>query len=160
MNQVHILTGNVKTGKTTRLMRWAISQNNIDGIFQPVIDEKRYIYNIGTRTLKPLETKETENITTIGKYNFSNETFSWAQNFITNCLEKNLDWIIIDEIGPLELENKGLEPAVSSLFSKRNEIQAKILCVVRESILEKFLKHYRLQDEHLLFELKIIEDQD
>lgn len=153
MSKINILTGNIKTGKTTRLMRWAASQKNIDGIFQPVIDEKRFVYHIGSRTLIPLETFETNNITSIGKYNFSNETFFWSQKILLDCLSKKLDWIIIDEIGPLELQGKGLEPALSEVFSRRNEIEAQILCVVRDSILEKFLEHYGLQNEYQLLEL-------
>ena len=38
-------------------------------------------------------------------------SFLWAQNALFNSLDKNLEWLIIDEIGPLELEGKGLEPA-------------------------------------------------
>jgi len=153
MNKINILTGEIGTGKTTRLMRWAASQKNIDGIFQPVIDEKRFVYHIGSRTLKPLETSETTNITSIGKYNFSNQTFAWSQNILSECSAKNLDWIIVDEIGPLELDGKGLEPAISKLLADRENIKAQILCVVRESILEKFIKHYGLQNDYLIFEM-------
>ncbi|KAF0142048.1 MAG: hypothetical protein FD122_1135 [Stygiobacter sp.] len=154
MNKIKIVTGGIKTGKTTRLMRWAASQKNIDGIFQPVIDEKRFVYHIGSRTLKPLETSDKENITSIGKYNFSNQTFAWSQKILSDCAAKNLDWIIVDEIGPLELQGKGLEPDVSKLLSDRENIKAQILCVVRDSILEKFIEHYGLQNDYEIFELK------
>jgi len=153
MRKINILTGEIRTGKTTRLMQWAASKKNIDGIFQPVIDEKRFVYHIGSRILKPLETTKTHKTTSIGKYNFSNDTFSWSQKILLDCLNKKLEWIIIDEVGPLELQGKGLEPALSEFFNKRNEIDAKILCVVRDSILEKFLVHYGLQNEYQFFEL-------
>ncbi len=152
MSKINIVTGNIKTGKTTRLIRWALSQNNIDGIFQPVIDEKRFIYHIGSRTLRKLETSETENITTIGKYNFSNETLAWAQNILIGCISKNLDWIIIDEIGPLELNGNGLEPAITNVILQRNNISSQILCVVRETMLELFLQHYKLQNDYEILE--------
>ncbi|OGU64351.1 MAG: hypothetical protein A2499_06250 [Stygiobacter sp. RIFOXYC12_FULL_38_8] len=154
MNKIKIVTGKIKTGKTTRLMRWATSQKNIDGIFQPVIDDKRFVYHIGSRTLKPLETSETENVTSIGKYNFSNQTFAWSQKILSDYAAKNLDWIIVDEIGPLELQGKGLEPVISKLLSERENIHSKILCVVRDSILEKFIEHYGLQNDYEIFELK------
>ena len=154
MNKIRILTGEIKTGKTTRLMQWAASQKNIDGIFQPVINEKRFFYHIGSRTLKPLETTETENVTQIGKYNFSNQTFEWSQKILSECAAKKLDWIIVDEIGPLELHGKGLEPAVSKLLADRENTKAQILCVVRDSILEKFLMHYGLQNDYQIFELE------
>ncbi len=153
MSKINILTGKIRTGKTTRLMRWAASQKNIDGIFQPVIDEKRFVYHIGSRTLKLLETSENSNITSIGKYNFSNDTFEWTQKVLLDCISKKLNWIIIDEVGPLELQGKGLEPALSKLLLEREGIQAQILCVVRESILEKFIEHYGLQNDYQIFEL-------
>lgn len=153
MSKINILTGEIRTGKTTRLMRWATSQKNIDGIFQPVIDEKRFVYHIGSRTLKPLETSETTNIISIGKYNFSNQTFAWSQKILIDCLEKNLDWIVIDEIGPLELDAKGLEPVITKLLAERENIKAKVLCVVREAILERFIEHYGLQNDYQIFEL-------
>lgn len=153
MNKIRILTGEIKSGKTTLLMRWASSQKNIDGIFQPVIDEKRFVYHIGSRTLKPLETSDTKNITSIGKYNFSNQTFLWSQKILSECSAKNLEWIIVDEIGPLELQGKGLEPAISKLLADRENIKAQILCIVRDSILEKFINHYSLQNDYQIFEL-------
>lgn len=153
MSKINILIGEIRTGKTTRLMRWAASLKNIDGIFQPVIDEKRFVYHIGSRTLKPLETSETANVTSIGKYNFSNQTFAWSQKILGECAAKSLEWIIVDEIGPLELDGKGLEPTISKLISDRENIQAQILCVVRDSILEKFIEHYGLQNDYQIFEL-------
>jgi nucleoside-triphosphatase THEP1 len=155
---IFILTGPVHTGKTTRLMHWAASQNKIDGIFQPVIDDKRFIYQIASRTLKSLEvttTDKDENIIKIGNYSFSKETFSWAQKFLLDCMSKNLDWLIIDEIGPLELEGKGLEPAVSIIINGRENVSAKIICVVREEILQKFIDHYKLQTSHDIFEIPL-----
>ena len=146
---IFIYTGPVHTGKTTRLMQWAASQNKIDGIFQPVIDDKRFIYHIASRTLKMLEMPaKTSNkqVIKIGKYHFSQETFSWAQNILLNCLEKDLEWLVIDELGPLELDGNGLEPAISKIFTEYEKIKGNILCVVRDSILENFIEHYQLKN--------------
>lgn len=157
MNKIFIVTGQIKTGKTTRLMKWVNQQNNIDGILQPVIEDKRFIYHIASRTLKELETNSKENITSIGKYNFSNETFEWCKAIINDSIKKNLDWIIIDEVGPLELNGKGLEPAFSNLLSERENIKSKILVVVRQEMLDKFLAHYKIQNnEFEIFELEEI----
>ena len=159
MKTFFILTGPVHTGKTSKLMHWAAGKKNIDGIFQPVIDNKRFIYHIGSRTLKILENTETKHeneLVTIGKYKFRKSVFDWTQNILIDCLDKNLDWIIIDEIGHLELEGKGLEPAISKIFKQIDQLNGNILCVVRDSILEKFVKHYRLESKYDLINL----DQD
>lgn len=156
MNSIHVLSGPVHTGKTTRLMHWASSQKNIDGIFQPIIDGKRFIYHIASRSLKMLEVPSSiplEKVIKIGNYNFSKDIFEWSQKLLTGCIAKNLDWLIIDEIGPLELDGAGLEPAITKIFTGDNEFSGRILCVVRDSLLNKFLEHYNLENNYQLFEL-------
>ncbi len=156
MKNLLILTGPVHSGKTTKLMQWAAGKKSIDGILQPVIDEKRFIYHIGTRTLRALETKDSNNAFVIGKYKFNIEVFNWSQTVLLEVLNKNFDWLVIDEIGPLELEGKGLEPAISKIFNEIEKLNGNILCVVRDSILEKFVEHYRLESKYDLINL----DQD
>ena len=158
IKKIHILTGEIKSGKTTKLMQWTAGKKNIDGILQPVIDEKRFIYHIGSRTLKileDLESKHENELVTIGKYKFRKSVFDWAQNILIDCIDKKLDWIIIDEIGPLELEGKGLEPGISNIFKLVDNLNGNILCVVRDSILEEFIEHYNLQFKFQLFELPL-----
>ncbi len=136
-------------------MHWAVSQKKIDGIFQPVIDDKRFIYHIASRSLKSLEVSASakdEHTIKIGNYSFSKETFEWAGKILLDSLSKDLEWLVIDEIGPLELEGNGLEPAISSIFDERKNISAKIVCVIREEILQKFIDHYKLQNCYEIFE--------
>jgi nucleoside-triphosphatase len=151
LGKIFIMTGPVHTGKTTRLMQWSMTQKNIDGILQPVIDEKRFIYHLSSRTIKNLETDQTENITEIGRYKFSNDTFLWAQKMILQALQKQPGWLVIDEIGPLELNGKGLEPVASEILSKNGNDRINILCVVRDSIIDKFIDNYNLKDRYEIF---------
>ncbi|MBA4406834.1 hypothetical protein C0389_06130 [bacterium] len=160
MKKIYFLTGPVHTGKTTRLMHWVTSQKNIDGIFQPVIDEKRFIYHIASRTLKLLDLPSAthdEKVIKIGKYFFSRDVFAWSQKILTDGFEKELDWLIIDEIGPLELSGTGFEPAITKIFSENEKFRGNILCVVRDSILEKVIEHYKLEGLYSLFELPDIQ---
>ena len=70
-----------------------------------------------------------------------------------NSLDTNLDWLLIDEIGPLELNGSGLEPAITQVFAAHQKFNGNILCVVRDSILEKFIEHYKLEDTFELINL-------
>ncbi len=151
MHEVYVYSGPTKSGKTTKLMQWAASQKNIDGIFQPVIDGKRFLYHISSRTLKKLES-ETETIN-IGNYKFSIESFNWAQNVLLESIKSDFEWIIIDEIGPLELQEKGLEPVIKTILSVRKKYQWNLICVVRESMLKKFLEHYQLEEQYKILEI-------
>ncbi len=153
MSRIFILSGPVHSGKTTRLMKWAVSHSGIDGIFQPVVDGKRFLYHLGSRTLKPLETESENDYISIGKYKFSIESFKWSQALLEESLRKELDWLIIDEIGPLELAGKGIEPAFSKILSAAESVPFNILCVVREEMLDKFVKHYYLENKFKIFDI-------
>ncbi len=154
--KIFIVTGQVHSGKTTRLMHWSASQKKIDGIFQPVIDDKRFIYHIASRTLKSLEVNASakdEHTIRIGNYRFSKDTFEWTGKILLDSISKDLEWLVIDEIGPLELDGNGLEPAVSSILDERENVSAKIVCVVREEIFQKFIDYYKLRDSYEIFEI-------
>jgi nucleoside-triphosphatase THEP1 len=153
MSKIFIMSGAVHTGKTTRLMQWSMAQKNIDGIFQPLVDEKRFIYHIASRTLKMLQTGQEKDVTEIGKYKFSNETFLWARKMLQEASLKEPDWLLIDEIGPLELKGLGLEPAITEILSRRESLKTNILCVVRDSVLEKFIDNYGLKDSYEIFKI-------
>lgn len=153
MKNLFILTGPIHTGKTSRLMHWATQQKKIDGIFQPVIENKRFIYHIASRTLRQLETDEMKGVTMIGKFKFSNQTFDWTKNILNDCINKELEWLVIDEVGPLELKGKGLEPIISKIFKQIDTLNGNVLCVVRDSILEKFVEHYKLESKYDLINL-------
>ncbi|MBX3009095.1 MAG: hypothetical protein KF816_13835 [Melioribacteraceae bacterium] len=155
MCKIFILSGEIESGKTTSLMKWAATRNNVGGIFQPVVEGKRFIYDISSRTLKNLEINLSSEGTKIGKYNFDTHTFEWAQIVLMDCLSKELEWLIIDEVGPLELEGKGLEPVVSKILQERDQINAKLVFIVRTSILEKFVENYDLDGKFSLFEYSL-----
>jgi nucleoside-triphosphatase THEP1 len=155
MKKILIYTGPVHSGKTTSLFQWIYTQKNVKGILQPVIDDKRFTYQIATRTLKILETSsdKSEEIVNIGKYKFSLETFLWAQKILLEDFKNDCEWLVIDEVGPLELNGKGLEPAISKIISDREKFSGNILCVVREEMLDRFIEHYELQNSYQKIDL-------
>jgi nucleoside-triphosphatase THEP1 len=59
-------------------------------------------------------------------------------------------YLVIDEIGPLELSGRGLEPMVSTILEnyERSPKQHLVL-VVRDYLLEKVISHYHLRDQIL-----------
>jgi len=148
MCQIHIYSDSVHSGKTSKLEQWVKKQSAVDGILAPVVNGERYLKRITSGERKLLE------ITTgavnaakveIGRYTFSREIFKWGQNQLLDCLKNPLDWLIIDEIGPLELMGKGLEPVVSKVLSEMPlSLNTRILIVVREFLKNKVIQHYNL----------------
>lgn len=146
---IKIITGPIKSGKTTRLTAWVKCHQNCVGILSPVINNQRFIYSILEDEYRPLETEEDDakdpKTITIGRYTFQESTFEWAREQLTIADAKNRDWLIIDEIGPLELSGIGLEPQVGKIIdSTLKSGKDDLILVVREGIVDKVVDHYHL----------------
>lgn len=160
MKKVLIYSDKVRSGKTTNLFRWLANQKNVGGILQPVIDDKRFFYSIVDKTLIQLEIKidqadklKENELIKMGKYIFLRSGFDKAKEILFRDFEKNFDWLIIDEIGPLELNNSGLEPVISKIINGKEYFSGNILLVVRANILNNVLKHYNLEKDFEEFKL-------
>lgn len=149
MKRTFLISGPVHSGKTTRLQSWINmnSYHKIDGILAPVLGGIRYLLHIKSNEMRKLEVVENDvrsNFTTIGKYTFNNTVFDWANSKLMETFDTKPEYIIIDEIGPLELQGQGLEPAVSEILIKRRSELDNIIIVVRSSMMENFFMHYKL----------------
>lgn len=130
-----ILTGAVGSGKTTRLIQWADRQPRARGILSPVLAGQRFFMHHpdGQRCLMEARTGEQSAFET-PRYRFSVKAFCWAEQ----CLEEDLrikpDWLLIDEIGKLELRGKGFAPILRKVLDA--EAAANLVLVVRSELLE------------------------
>ncbi len=152
MKDLYILTGKIKSGKTNELFRWIIDKKNVGGILQPVVDGKRFIYSISQKRLIQLEISSTnlagikeEDLIKIGNYLFLNNAFDKARELLQKDFESNFDWLIIDEIGSLELNGSGLEPMVSNILKNSGSFKGSIILVVRESLIDAVIKKFELE---------------
>jgi len=145
MKKIILFSGPIHSGKTTRLQKF-IEGKNCDGILAPIIEGKRNIKRIKTGEIKPLET-ESEDSIVIGKYKFSKEAFEWAKQQIKESLHIEVDYIVIDEVGKLEMIDQGYEPMVSITVDKfKKENSFDLILVVRESLVEEVIKKYGLSE--------------
>ena len=153
MKTINILTGPIQSGKTTRLIAWVKFHTRCAGILSPLLSKKRFIYSIHANEYRPLETENEsaagEETISIGKYLFLQSSFAWAQEQLKLALDINPRWIIIDEIGPLELSGKGLEPMVGKILkSYQSNKKCRLVLVVRESLLDEVVRYYDLQRKY------------
>lgn len=114
---INIITGAVNSRKTTKL----IHIFNIIGIGDGFFNRKIYINNhyvgqelvgmqSGIKRLwsnREMQSGEGHEIFCYKKYSFYKEGLEFAENIITSILESGIEPIFIDEIGPLELQEKG-----------------------------------------------------
>ncbi|MCX6156516.1 MAG: hypothetical protein NTY74_00875 [Ignavibacteriae bacterium] len=147
MSNVYIFTGEIKTGKTTRLQKWVGDNPDADGILSPVIDGRRHIVSIKSNETRLLEyhgdDKSTE-LTKIGNYNFLTSVFEWGREELYKVYLQKPKWLIVDEIGPLELRGEGLEPEVCRILNDDGNDETNVVLVVRKPLLEKVIEHYGL----------------
>ena len=79
-DDILILTGPVRTGKTTRLLSWLSNKNKVYGIATPLIENERVFYDLFEKHYFPMEARIEENeILNIGKYTFSKSAFKNAE---------------------------------------------------------------------------------
>jgi len=138
--KIFILTGNIQSGKTTSLFTWVQNRNDVHGILTPIIDGKRIFFDVDGKEQFPMEAaaEEEKEIISIGRFKFNPRNFEKAKNIIRGSMNKN-GWLIIDEIGPLELRGEGFHKVLLEALHNNKQ---KILLVVRHSILEEVKKHF------------------
>lgn len=142
---VYVLSGPVQTGKTTRLQGWCASQQKtaVGGVLAPVINGTRHICDAETGECRDLEHVPTDATSQrVGRFAFNEEVFLWAHSCIRASLESDRSWIILDEIGPLELRGRGLEPAVKTALQSAD--RHAVVLVVRDYLVAPVIAHYGL----------------
>ena len=148
-NSIYIYSDAIQTGKTTRVLAWVKGNQNVCGILTPDVAGKRRLYNIAEKQLLPFEAEKNtpEPSVVIGDFTFLKSAFTQAQQILKSALSHQPDWLIIDEIGKLEMQNEGLEPQLSSILNDFSEHspQTKILLIIRDTLLEAATEKYHLQ---------------
>jgi nucleoside-triphosphatase len=154
MSSIYIFTGEIKSGKTTRLEKWLAENPDSDGILAPCLQGKRNLKRIKTGDTKLLEYEgndKTVELTKICNYNFLKSVFTWGQEELYNAFLQKPGWLIIDEIGPLELRGEALEPMVGKILKENNSDTTKIILVVRKILVEKVIENYSLHKKGFKF---------
>ena len=149
--KIFILSGPIQSGKTSRLFKWCEGRNDVSGILTPDLHGKRYFMDITTKELFLMEAGENEeNILSVGKYKFSKAAFERASQILSNAINKNSGWIIIDEVGPLELKGEGFSEVIK-LFLIPSDLN--IILVVRENLFDTVLQYFNIKEYSLFSEL-------
>ncbi|MBC7946477.1 MAG: hypothetical protein H7Y42_01255 [Chitinophagaceae bacterium] len=155
-SRVMILTGKIGEGKTTSLVNWSESRKDVFGVLTPVINGKRFFMDAHARHLFPMEASPGDKeVVTIGKYTFSTQAFERAIQLIRYSIQKP-GWLIIDELGPLELKGEGFYEVVLEALRSGNESQ-RILLVVREGLLDDVKNKFNINGAVVGTRVEIIE---
>jgi nucleoside-triphosphatase THEP1 len=144
-NRVFIVTSPIQSGKTTSLVNWSEKRNDVYGILTPEVDGKRMFMDAHTRQLFLMEAKEGETeLLSVGRFVFSKTNFEKAIQIIRDGMDKE-GWLLIDEIGPMELRGEGFSEVLKDVLATR---QYKILIVVRDkdNMVEKVKEYFNITE--------------
>ncbi len=140
--KVFILTAPIQSGKTTSLLQWSENRADIFGILTPLVNGKRIFLDATTKEQWPMEAAGNEEAVAVGRFLFSKKGFEKAVAVVAEGIGKE-GWLVIDEIGPLELKGEGFDAVLQEAISKHNY---KLLIVVREGLAEQVTKRYGIND--------------
>ncbi|AUC82490.1 nucleoside-triphosphatase [Lacinutrix sp. Bg11-31] len=145
---IYILTGKIRSGKTSALKKWIENRNDVDGLLCPDNEVgKRYFLKVKTKEEFELETElETEEIIKIGSFKFLKSAFSTANDYlIVTASEAKNSYLIIDELGKLELKNEGLHCSAEKIIPEYEFNKSEhLILVVRDYLLEDVLIKYNI----------------
>jgi nucleoside-triphosphatase len=138
-NKIYILVCEKHSGKTTALMQWVKDKKNMAGILSPVVNEERMFYNIANGEYFTMLATANEETLLVGKYAFSKTAFDKANTILKEI--KN-QFVIIDEIGPLELMGKGFADTLKNILQQKN--YANLLLVVRNGLVDDMVEYFSI----------------
>lgn len=144
---VYILAGPVQSGKTSALLQWIAGKKEVNGIVTPGVAGKRVFREISTREEYNMEATAGESeVLEIGRFTFSQQNFERAIQHLQSIIPSN-GWLIIDEIGPLELKDNGFHDILEKILAVRKD---NILLVVREGLVNQVTEKYRFDPVTIL----------
>jgi nucleoside-triphosphatase len=145
-NNIYILVCEKHSGKTTALMQWVKGKENIAGILSPVVNEERMFYNIADGEYFTMLAAANEETLLVGKYAFSKTAFDKANALLQETKNK---FVIIDEIGPLELMDNGFADTLKNILLQKSYTD--LLLVVRNGLVDDVVKKFSIDTNDLQF---------
>ncbi len=155
---IYILTDKIRSGKTTALQAWSEKRNDVDGLLCPDNKNgKRYFFKIKSKEKFLFEIDDeasikNEDIVEIGRFKFLKTAFAIANNYLLSVvLRAESKYLVIDELGKLELKNEGLHLSAEKLIYQLMHHKTKhLILVVRDYLLDDIVKHYTITDFKLI----------
>lgn len=110
--------------------------------------------SISNRIMYPFEVNEggEDDIINVGRFLFLKDTFSSMQKILDDSINYIQETVIIDEIGWMELQDKGLEPALTRFINstRKDALPKQVVMVVREQLVEQVMSKYGILDAKLM----------
>lgn len=145
---IYLLSEEIQSGKTTSLQLCTENRYDIGGFLSPDKNGLRCLMNLSSKKEVPFEIDLTSfegPIEIIGKFAISTDAFAAGHQWVKEHLQSpQIKFIIIDEVGLLELKDKGFADCLR--YAKDNLGDKHLIVVLRNSVREEAVKHFGLED--------------
>ncbi len=152
---IHIVTGRIDSGKTTRMLTLheqlggdgfvSIKHMGADGPLryecQRLSSGERFTLAVRTASNEPSPAAST-----LGPYRFFLEATKRVENVMSALVERRIEPLFLDEVGPLELRGDGFDAVVSLLVDSCLDVYLS----VRQSALEQVIEQYGITNYRIV----------
>jgi hypothetical protein len=148
--KIFLFSRGIRSGKTTELAQWCAGRDDVDGILMPDIGRQRYFRQIRDGSSWAIDSIEKEGpfyseaTLMAGSFRFSAQAIQRA-NFAIGQMAPYPHWLLIDEIGKLELRGDGFAPALRRLLLPGVAGPECLLLVVRGELVADVQEEFGLQ---------------
>ena len=156
MNKITIISGEKQSGKSTKLLKIVSDLQSEGKICSGIIalgtfkNNKRYSFEIQDITTKEtmqiMSIKENSEFKKIGRFFINPQGFQFGEMVLEKAITSNSDYIIIDEIGSLELNENGW----FSILKEALKTEKKIIITVRKTLLKEIVKKFNISEYKLI----------
>jgi nucleoside-triphosphatase THEP1 len=142
---IHLLTGPIRSGKTTRLAAWAAATPGTAGVLMPDTPRGRVFRELRTGFEWPTAARLGDwRPLRIGRFQFGRAAFAWAESALLGAAtHPATHWLVMDEVGPLELRGEGLALALRAILALPQPPPALVL-VVRQALAAAVVQEFGL----------------
>jgi len=154
---IFLISGDIQGGKTSYLLKLVdvLKMRDLDvggflapGNFESGERSGFKLHNIKSEVeISMASTEETAAWKKYRRFWFNPEAFIQGREWIQTCLEQEADIVVIDEVGPMELEGSGWFDTLESLISQSGAIQ---LWSVRENLVSEVMQRWNIPDSQIV----------
>lgn len=145
-----IYTGPIRSGKSTSLHNLISDRTDVGGFLTLDREGLRHLYDIRLQEFYPFQTTSTENTITVGRFTFFSSAFDSMAEIIERDLNSDCRYLIIDELGKLELKKQGLYSMAKELMSIIANTDKIAVWIVREELLNEVMDFFGFHDHEIV----------
>ena len=149
ISNIILLTGPIISGKTTKLGEVLALRTDVRGFLTPDLDRGREVHILPQGSKEPVAMQAVEpgnDTLSVGRYHFYTAAFDSMKRELRSMAKEPALWNVIDELGKLELRDKGLCPEIEEVIDKWKKPgkAGHLLIVVRDELLESAVAKFGL----------------